>query len=361
MHTLRLSIIIMTAVVSHIWGISEANAADNGMIMSTRAVRLMQNNKPAEALTLLQAGAKKYAAKNDTLNKEFINNFLVPQFECYFAMKNFQEAANIGHRITLINKKITLRSEIRPDHTEQLSKAATENSQDRKEEKDTLYKNKTLQYAMFIACALLVIYSITVTVFLVIHLIRDRRKDKARMQIIERMQRYKRLLYEISLGKIKDPVHGEKALEELLEQSDINEDERTFWKMMNIIIKKKMYLNPELSREDVTQEIYVPKNKFGNMFKTYAGTTFKAYINSLRIDEAMNLMKQYPDYTIETIAQECGMASVQTFYRIFGENTGMTPAEYRANLLDKNKDEELPPRTKSTERGRRIKPWLPKI
>lgn len=43
-------------------------------------------------------------------------------------------------------------------------------------------------------------------------------------------------------------------------------------------------------------------------------------------------MQLHPDYTIEAISQECGMASVQTFYRVFGEQTGMSPSEYRINL-----------------------------
>lgn len=101
---------------------------------------------------------------------------------------------------------------------------------------------------------------------------------------------------------------------------------------MKAIVEKKMYLNPNLSREDVIKEVYVPKNKFANLFKTYVHTNFKNYINSLRIDAAIELMQLHPDYTIEAISQECGMASVQTFYRVFGEQTGMSPSEYRINL-----------------------------
>ncbi len=341
-----LIISLLLVAASHTYAQTTANSSDNGMIMSTRAARLIQKGKPAEALPMLQEGERQYAALKDTLNKEFVKIFLIPQFECYRAMKRYQEAANIGHRIIVINRKSTLRSEIRPDHTEQLSETAKRNLQNRKDEKDGLYKNKPLQYAMFITCALLIIYSVAVTAFLVFHLIRDRRKDKASMQIIERMQRYKRLIYGISRGNQADPTHGHSAMEELMNHPDVSENERTFWKLINIIVNKKLYLKPDLSREDVTKEICVPKNKFGNMFKTYTGTTFKAHINSLRIDEAISLMQQYPDYTIETIAQECGMASVQTFYRVFADNTGMTPAEYRHNLLNKNKNEELPPPNK---------------
>ena len=62
------------------------------------------------------------------------------------------------------------------------------------------------------------------------------------------------------------------------------------------------------------------------------GTSFRTYINNLRIDEAVSLFKTHPEYTVEAIARECGMASAQTFYRVFSDTLGMSPAEYRAHL-----------------------------
>lgn len=339
MRILKLSIILLFVAVSH----TNAQTSDNegnGMIMSTQAYRLIRNGKHKEALPLLQKGEKVYSNKYDTLNKEFVKAFLLPQFECFRVMKRYEEATAIAHRIDVIYQKENIRREVQPDHTEKFSETALKSEQERKNEKEKLYSSSSVNYMLAIAGALLVIYGVIATAFLIHNMLQNRRKDKARMLVIERMQRYKRLLYGISMGKLSDPVHGKKALEELLAQPDVSEDERTFWKLMSAIIEKKMYLTPNLTREDVTKEVYVPKNKFANLFKEHANTTFKAYINSLRIDEAIEIMKKHPEYTIEAIASECGMQSVQTFYRVFSENTGMSPAEYRSNLKDK--DSKLP-------------------
>ena len=41
------------------------------------------------------------------------------------------------------------------------------------------------------------------------------------------------------------------------------------------------------------------------------------------------MLKEHPEYAVEAIAGECGIPNKQTFYRLFLEQYGMTPAEYR--------------------------------
>ena len=349
MHIFRLSVILLIVAVCQSYGKSTANEIDNSVVMNTQAVRLMQEGKPAEALPLLVKGEKQYAANNDTISKEFVTAFLLPQFKCYRQMELYREATAVAYRITVITEKSTIRSEIRPDHTEQLSQRAEANLQKPKDGEDTTGNSSPVSYILVIVCICLAIYAVMATACFMYYIIQCRRNDKARTMIIDRMRRYKHILYGISKDEIADPEHNQEAMDILLSQPGITDDERTFYKLTSTIVHKKMYLNPNLSREDVTQEVYVPKNKFGNIFKTYAGITFKAYITNLRIDEAIALMKQYPNYTIETIASECGMPSIQTFYRTFAENTGMTPAEYRSNLQGKTKNPKItPPRPRNS-------------
>lgn len=189
-----------------------------------------------------------------------------------------------------------------------------------------------IDYVLAVACALALIYAVMATGFLSYYIHRARRKDKAQMQILGRLQRYKRLLYGYEKGELVEAPRDQSAVQLWLMRPGSTEEDHLFAQIMKAIVEKKMYLNPNLSREDVIKEVYVPKNKFANLFKTYVHTNFKNYINSLRIDAAIELMQLHPDYTIEAISQECGMASVQTFYRVFGEQTGMSPSEYRINL-----------------------------
>ena len=50
------------------------------------------------------------------------------------------------------------------------------------------------------------------------------------------------------------------------------------------------------------------------------------------MERAAKLLKEKPNYSIEAIAQECGVSVRQTFYRLFSKKYGMTPADYRDNI-----------------------------
>jgi transcriptional regulator GlxA family with amidase domain len=55
---------------------------------------------------------------------------------------------------------------------------------------------------------------------------------------------------------------------------------------------------------------------------------FRKLINSLRVDHAKNLLISQKFKMID-VAYECGFTGDRTFYRAFGEITGMSPTEYR--------------------------------
>lgn len=62
--------------------------------------------------------------------------------------------------------------------------------------------------------------------------------------------------------------------------------------------------------------------------------SFSKYINNLRLEYAAKMLKNHPDYTVDTIAQECGM-STQSLYRLFSGKYGVTPTDFQVgyNIL----------------------------
>ena len=57
------------------------------------------------------------------------------------------------------------------------------------------------------------------------------------------------------------------------------------------------------------------------------------------------MLKEQPNYTVESIANDCGIPSVATLYRLFSQKYGMTPTEYRQTVLlsdtiDEDEDDE---------------------
>ena len=57
--------------------------------------------------------------------------------------------------------------------------------------------------------------------------------------------------------------------------------------------------------------------RFARMIKENTGTNFNGYINELRINYAIQLLKQHPNYTIRAIADEAGFNSTPILYSMF--------------------------------------------
>ncbi len=110
-------------------------------------------------------------------------------------------------------------------------------------------------------------------------------------------------------------------------------ERKTFARMNRDIIEKKLYLDPNLSRATLLEKYNIPRNNFSPMFQKFTGTSYTKYINNLRLEEAARMLKEQPNFTIESIAMDSGISSVATLYRLFSLRYGMTPAEYRQTVL----------------------------
>ena len=58
--------------------------------------------------------------------------------------------------------------------------------------------------------------------------------------------------------------------------------------------------------------------------------TPEAYIENLRVLNALRLLRTKPNYNIASIAEDSGFNHVRTMQRRIMDVVGMTPAEYRA-------------------------------
>lgn len=83
-----------------------------------------------------------------------------------------------------------------------------------------------------------------------------------------------------------------------------------------------------LSLDDIASSIGFSKYHFSRLFKQYTGYTFCAYISHRRIKVAEDLLAQ-PDLSITEIALQSGFPSISTFNRLFKQQKGCTPSEYR--------------------------------
>lgn len=93
---------------------------------------------------------------------------------------------------------------------------------------------------------------------------------------------------------------------------------------------EKNYQQP-ISLKEAADYVDYETKSFCRIFKDTTNMTFHKYLNLYRIDIAIKLL-QYHKYSINEIAQYCGIPVSKTFSRIFHEVTGMTPTEYRKVL-----------------------------
>ena len=59
------------------------------------------------------------------------------------------------------------------------------------------------------------------------------------------------------------------------------------------------------------------------------GKNAVAYISQLRMEKAMRLLRDKPQYSIAAVAEESGLKNIRTLQRRIQEVVGMTPVEYR--------------------------------
>ena len=78
----------------------------------------------------------------------------------------------------------------------------------------------------------------------------------------------------------------------------------------------------------LSSELHIHRSYISGIFSQRLHINFKDYLNSLRIDDARNMLKETDD-TVTAISAEVGFETIRTFNRAFQRVCGMTPSEYR--------------------------------
>lgn len=103
-------------------------------------------------------------------------------------------------------------------------------------------------------------------------------------------------------------------------------------RMERLIIDRQLYLDPGFNGERARNLIHIPRNRFVPFIKRHTGGRFLKYLNKFRLCHAARLLKEKPGYSIKAVASESGIPTLCTFHRLFLEEFGVTPAEYRERM-----------------------------
>ncbi len=88
------------------------------------------------------------------------------------------------------------------------------------------------------------------------------------------------------------------------------------------------FTDSTLSLDDVARNVYVHPSYLSRLFSKQFNCHFRTYINTLRINLAIDLLAK-TDKSIGEICQEVGFTDHSYFNRVFRQEKGMTPSEYR--------------------------------
>lgn len=102
-----------------------------------------------------------------------------------------------------------------------------------------------------------------------------------------------------------------------------------FMRMERYLIENKLFLQPGFGRDDLLRIGNISKNELPRLLQKYTNTdTVSDYLNRLRVEYSVKLMKEKPMLSINAIAEEAGFKSYTTFYRAFYKVVGLSPAQY---------------------------------
>ncbi len=91
------------------------------------------------------------------------------------------------------------------------------------------------------------------------------------------------------------------------------------------------YINPKLSVANLALQLKTNTTYLSEIINTHKGKNFNAYINELRIAYICKKIysnKDYQNYKISYLAEECGFTSHSTFATVFRNVTGISPSVF---------------------------------
>jgi AraC-like DNA-binding protein len=88
------------------------------------------------------------------------------------------------------------------------------------------------------------------------------------------------------------------------------------------------YALSDISVDWMYQKTKIAKREIASVFKTQFNTSFKEYLNLIRLTESKRLLKE-TSLSVSEIAYKVGYNNITHFNRVFKEKNGISPTEFR--------------------------------
>lgn len=281
---------------------------------------LVNSGQYAEALRCIKI-KKKHMQKCHSIVTYYYNKVLLRnEFKCYYNLNMYKEASFSANENMVMAD--SLRAREKKDYVRTVKKVFADRDiqlQLIKHEQ----KAETSQIVILLATILVVALGLLLAISIRYNNIL-RCKDRANLATMEELRK----LYNERTRQHTDTIAVD-------ENEDDDEDRKMFVVIYNEIITRKLYLKPGFSRDDAISIVPMSMKQFSALFQKYS-TGFVSFVNNLRLEHSLELIRGNQEYTIEGIALDSGFSNRQTFHRLFVEKYGMTPTEYKRLLNAEN-------------------------
>ncbi len=307
-----------------------------------RIISLFTTKRYDEVIHHLQRLKQYLQETTDTVNWDYIDPYLRMEYETYCKKGDWRSASRV--QATMLALTDSLRKRERNEDALELAEIYKTNEQAQLIAQQTTSIQQRNIYiissSLFLALAIIYIGHIRKVNRTI------RQKNDAMVKTIDELMAYKDELF-IRQGeniRLRDEVQQlqpepEDATKDTASTCLITEKDRAIFERMNyIILNRRLYLQPNFNKKELLKEVHVPTNKFAALFKVFAGCSFKQYIQDCRLDYAVRLMREHPQWTLDAIAKEALMSN-GAFYNQFQKKYGMRPSDYREKKLSEPKDE----------------------
>lgn len=95
----------------------------------------------------------------------------------------------------------------------------------------------------------------------------------------------------------------------------------------------RMYKDCNVTIYSLAANLGCKKNELTEYFNFSQHTNFRTWLSDIRFNEAVRMMKERPDFSNDAISTECGFSSHTQIYRIFKQKTGLSPSQWREQMI----------------------------
>ncbi len=273
-----------------------------------------------EAVAIYNDLIERVRQQGDTLG-EMMNTAKWGLAEVYRRMGHYEQAVNLYEQVLEIQD--TLKSRKAKYTAQELAAIYHDKEQDQTIMQQQA-ENTRQRYLLFSVLAVL-----AGVITLAVVIVRKNRiislKNQSLVTQITEAINYKKMYWDEKQAQKPTPAD---------DTPDAMTDEQLFQHIHDVIIRERLFLDPNFGRQTIIDRFQLSKERVGAIFtKGSEHANISNYVQLLRLEYAAQLLIEQSDQSIVQIASVCGFRSHTYFSSCFRKHFGMSPTDFRQNTL----------------------------